>query len=338
MINKAAIKSILEDTSKGLTEDLASQAKNITEQYFGRTISLYTPLYLSNYCSSNCVYCGFNSHNKIKRYKLSKEQMHREMSFVAEKGIENILLLTGESYKLTPLSYLIDAVKIAQKYFSSITIEVHPMQEDEYRELFLSGVDGVTVYQETYDMKRYKQVHKGGIKTDYDFRYLAPKRAAQGGMRYISLGVLLGLGDVASDLASLYKHLSSLEKDFPGVEYSLSFPRLRSIKGKDFAVSSIDDATFIKIICLSRITFPRVGINLSTRETPKLRDRAIEFGVTRISAGSNTAVGGYTIKESSEQEPQFDIQDSRSVDEIISLLKKRNFDPILTDWRTINNE
>ena len=338
MITRSEIKNTLFDQSPEFLEDLAQKAKMTTEQYFGRTISLYAPLYVSNYCSSYCTYCGFHSHNRIKRFKLTQGQLHKEMAYVANNGIENILLLTGESYKATPLFYLEEAVEVAKHYFPSISLEVHPMNQDEYRELFIQGVDGITVYQETYNRKRYAHVHISGQKANYDYRYDTPRRAALGGMRNISMGILLGLADVAEDLFALYGHLRWMEKHFPGIEYGISFPRLRPIKGQDFAICNVDDRTFIKIICLTRVLFPRVGINLSTRENPNLRDHTLELGITRMSAGSNTSVGGYTIKPPEEQDPQFDIEDTRSVQDIIKLLKRRNFDPVLTDWRRIENE
>lgn len=331
------INDILANNDPAFVENLAREAQKITRQYFGRTISLYAPIYLSNYCSSYCTYCGFNSKNKITRVRLTPPQMHTEMKTVSKTGIESILLLTGESYKATPLAYLKEATGIAKQFFTNISMEVHPMESHEYRELFLSGVDGITIYQETYDRARYKEVHLAGKKSDYDFRRDTPKRAAEAGMRYISLGVLLGLSDTTSDLFSLYEHLSWMEKHFPGVEYSLSFPRLRKIKGRAFAICSVDDLTLIKIICMTRIRFPRVGINLSTRENPSLRDHALELGITRISAGSNTSVGGYTLKSDDEQEPQFDIEDARSVNDIVRLLKSKDFDPVFTDWRAIEN-
>ena len=338
MISVTKIKNILNNKDPKIVENLARKAKNLTEQYFGRTISLYAPLYLSNYCSSYCTYCGFNSHNRIHRMKLSIDQMHKEMSHIADSGIENILLLTGESYKATPLSYLKEAVTIARQYFPSISLEVHPMETEEYKKLFLAGADGITIYQETYDRARYSEVHISGKKSDYDYRISTPKRIAKAGIRQISLGILLGIGSVAEDILALYSHLHSMENSYPGVEYSLSFPRLRKIKGYDFAVFAVDDIEFIKIICLTRILFPRVAINLSTRENPKLRDNAIGLGVTRMSAGSNTSVGGYKIEVPANQDPQFDIEDKRTVSEIIKMLKEKNFDPILTDWRRIKNE
>jgi len=259
------------------------------------------------------------------------------MKAIAATGIEDILLLTGESYEATSLEYLKNAATIAKEYFSCVLLEVHPMETNEYQELFSIGADGVTIYQETYDRNRYKEVHLAGKKSDYDFRLGTPERAAKAGMRYISLGILLGLSDAASDLFELFNHLNYLEKNFPGIEYNLSFPRLRNIKGREFAKCDVDDETFVKIISLARINFPRVGITLSTREKPSLRDHLLGIGITRISAGSNTSVGGYEISKDSAQDPQFDIEDKRSVQEIIKSLKNNNFDPVFTSWRTIKN-
>jgi len=337
MITLSEIKSLLSDHNPATTERLAREAQQLTEQFFGRTISLYTPLYLSNYCSSHCTYCGFSAEKKIKRVKLTPQKIKDEMQAIARTGIENILLLTGESYRMTPLPYLREAACLAKEHFSNICMEVHPMEEDEYRDLFETGVDGITIYQETYDRVRYKEVHPSGKKSDYDFRYKTPERAAQAGIRQISLGILLGLGPLEEDLLSLYQHLRYLERNYPGVEYSLSFPRIRSIKGVGPKSQTVNDVSFLKIICLSRILFPRVGINLSTRESVRLRNNALGLGVTRISAGSRTSVGGYTVAAENKLDPQFDIDDNRCVEDIVRLLKQNNFDPVLTDWRRIGS-
>ncbi len=338
MITVEQLQRILEDTRPEVIEDLAQQAARMTRQQFGRTIVLYTPLYLSNFCSSHCTYCGFHSHNKIERIKLTPEQYRLEMQAIHNQGIRNILMLTGESYKHTPVEYLEEATRMASEYFQGIALEVHPMSVDEYKQLFAAGVDGVTVYQETYDRNRYSEVHLSGYKKDFDFRRDTPQRAAQGGIRNIALGILLGLSsDLAQDVHSLWSHLREMERSYPGVEYSVSFPRLRTIKSQEFARCDIDDITFTKILCLTRILFPRVGINLSTREEARLRDHLLEIAITRMSAGSNTSVGGYTLIDDDKQDPQFDIKDERSVADIITLLKSKNFDPIFTDWRHIEN-
>jgi 2-iminoacetate synthase len=338
MMTLNQIQKILNDNRPELLEQLAQDAKRLTEQNFGRTISLYAPIYLSNYCSSHCTYCGFHSQNKIERVKLTPDEIRREMEAIHETGIRNILLLTGESYKFTPVSYLEEAATVAKNFFQGISIEVHPMQTDEYRQLFEAGIDGVTIYQETYDRSRYAEVHLSGFKKNYDFRRETPFRAAQSGMRQISMGILLGLSEAARDIYELYNHLREMEKSFPGVEYSLSFPRLRTIKGREFALSDVDDKTFIKILCLTRILFPRIGINLSTREEPRLRDHLLGIGITKISAGSNTAVGGYSLKDIAQQDPQFDTEDKRSVQEVVAIIKAKGFDPVFTDWRPIENK
>lgn len=334
-----SLRAVLADDRPEALEALAQRSSAVTRQHFGRTLSLYAPLYLSNYCSSDCAYCGFKRANRIRRFKLTPDQMHAEMRFLSQQGIRNVLLLTGESYAATPNPYLVEAVTVAKAYFSAIALEVHPMDEAGYRELFAAGADGVTLYQETYDRKRYAEVHLAGTKADYDFRYHGPERAARAGMRALSLGILLGLApDLAGDLHALYTHLRWMERHYPGVEYSLSFPRFRPIKGESFPGSApVDDRTFVKVLCLTRTLFPRVGINLSTRETARLRDHAIELGVTRLSAGSNTAVGGYTQVDREAQDPQFDVEDQRSVHDIVRLLKERRFDPVFTDWRRIAN-
>ena len=338
MISLTQIQKTLIDERPEALENLAREAQRITEQNFGRTISLYAPVYLSNYCSSHCTYCGFHSQNKIERVKLTMDEARREMQTVHATGIRNILLLTGESYKFTPVSYLKESAQIAQEFFQGISLEVHPMLTAEYRELYESGVDGITVYQETYDRARYGEVHLSGYKKNYDYRRETPARAAAAGMRQISMGILLGLSEVARDVYELFCHLREMEKAFPGVEYSLSFPRLRTIKGREFALCDVNDQNFIKIISLTRIFFPRVGINLSTREEARLRDHLLGIGVTKISAGSNTAVGGYTLKNAADQDPQFDTEDKRGVAEVVKMIKSRGFDPVFTDWRPIENK
>src|ERR1700690_870726 len=257
MMTIQQIKNILNDKSPKSVEELALQAAQTTRQYFGRAISLYGRLYLSNFCSSHCTYCGFHSQNKIQRMKLEPGQYRKEMEFIHAQGIRNILILTGESYKHTPVFYLKEAALIASEYFQGIALEVHPMETAEYKELFAAGVDGITVYQETYDRTRYAQVHLSGYKKDYDFRYATPARAAQAGMRQISLGILLGLGDPAEDVFALHQHLRELERSFPGVEYSVSFPRLRTVKAESLAGGDVDDVQFVKIIALTRLLFPR---------------------------------------------------------------------------------
>lgn len=326
------ISSILEDPSRSRLEELAQNAAQITRQYFGRAISLYTPLYVSNYCASHCTYCGFHRNNKIPRVKLSLDEINAEMKTIAATGIRNILLLTGESPEITPPSWLTDVIRLAKNYFQGIGLEVYPMDEKDYHLLHEAGADSVTLFQETYDPARYAQVHLAGQKTNYDYRRTAPERVARAGFSRFSLGVLLGLGPLASDLDALYAHLRELEKHFPGVEYTLCFPRLRTINAQTLAPSTVDDVTFTKVLALSRILFPRVGINLSTRENASFRNHALSICATRISAGARTTVGGYQHHTETEA-PQFDVADDRSVEDVVRYLKNNDFDPVFTDWR-----
>lgn len=312
-------------------------AKKTTLQYFGRTIGLYAPLYISNYCDNLCVYCGFNSGEKLERRKLTHDEIKKECAAIAKTGIQNILILTGESRTQAPVSYIKDAVLTAKKYFSNISLEIYPLETQEYRELYEAGADGIVIYQETYDRIRYQELHLYGKKTDYDFRYGAPERIAKAGMRQISLGVLLGLSDWKEDIKALFDHLKYLESKYPGVEYSLSFPRLKPINGDDSNYFIVSDHDMLNIICSARINFPRVGINLSTRERAEFRDSILGYGITKMSAGSITSVGGYSILDKN-QECQFSVSDNRSVSQIKSMLKDKGFDPVLTDWRSIVNE
>lgn len=334
MISLHKLKDILEDNDRDSFEQLAQKARETTLHYFGRAVSIYAPLYLSNYCDNHCLYCGFKRDKNVRRKRLSVEEMHVEMQRVAEAGIQSILLLTGESRTRSPVGYIKDAVQTAAQYFANISIEVYPLAEEEYRELFQAGVDGVTIYQETYHRERYKELHLKGKKADYDFRLNTPDRIARSGIRMISMGVLLGLSEVAEDIHNLFQHLDRLERQYPGVEYSLSFPRIVPINNSIDYVD-VPDVMLIKLICLARILFPRVGINLSTRERAHIRDHALPVGVTRISAASKTSVGGYSLGDNLHEDPQFEVIDSRSVQEIVDMLNANGFDPVFTDWRRI---
>jgi 2-iminoacetate synthase len=336
MISFEKLKDILNNNDRNLIENLAQKARATTIRYFGRAISIYAPLYLSNFCENHCVYCGFNRTIAVKRKKLTRAEMHKEMKKVSQSGIQNILLLTGESRSVTPVDYIKTAVNAAKDYFPGISLEVYPLEIDEYKELFAAGVDGVTIYQETYNKEQYKMLHQAGKKTDYHYRYETPVRIAKSGIRMINMGVLLGLSHVTGDVYHLFLHLEQMEKKYPGVEYALSFPRFIPLKESGVRYFEVSDLTLIKLICTARILFPRVGINLSTREKPHLRDHALPLGVTKISAASKTTVGGYSSEEN--KDPQFEVMDHRSVDEIAAVLNHRGFDPVFTDWRRITND
>jgi 2-iminoacetate synthase len=224
---------------------------------------------------------------------------------------------------------------VARKYFTSIQLEIYPLLEEEYREMYAAGVDGITIYQETYNRVRYRLLHPEGKKSDYRHRYQTPQRVAKAGLRMLTMGILLGLSEIARDAFLLFKHLEKMQRRFPGVEYTISFPRLinSGIESGDYV--EVSDKTLVKLICLTRILFPTLGINLSTRESASLRDHALRVGVTKISAASRTCVGGYVEKKSGS--PQFQVKDNRSVSEIVNMLKNSGFDPVFTDWRPIPN-
>jgi 2-iminoacetate synthase len=327
---------ILNKAKSGDLEELARNSKTLTEQYFGRTISLYAPLYIANYCDNYCTYCGFSAGLKLHRRKLTLVEIEQECKVLAATGIQNILILTGESREHSSVEYIREAVLLAKKYFPNIMLEIYPLETTEYQELYRAGADGVTLYQETYNRERYSELHPAGRKRDYDYRYQAPERIAQAGLRSISLGVLLGLADWQEDIKSLFEHLRYLEKKYPGVEYSLSFPRLQKINNQKYY--EVSDENMVEIINTARLLFPRVGINLSTRERADFRDALIGLGITRMSAGSATAVGGYSDPQIKKQDQQFAVNDERSVAEIKTLLLNKGYDPVLTDWRSIPNE
>ena len=332
MYDKTQILELFNSADQLLLEQLAVRTQKITRQYFGKTISLYAPLYLSNHCANACVYCGFHAGRDIPRRKLNELEIEKECQALARSGIQSILLLTGESRDDTPPEYLEQAVRLAKKYFADISLEVYPLDTAEYARLNAAGCDGVTIFQETYDRDRYKILHPAGKKSDYAYRRDTPRRIALGGMRRITLGVLLGLADWRQDILALYAHLRDLEKEFPGVEYALSFPRLQKLSDCADAGYPVSDADLVKIICVTRLLFPRIGINLSTRESARFRDRAVNFGVTKISAGSSTSVGGYADVRAAGQ---FEVNDTRSVAEIKTMLERQGFDPVFTDWRCL---
>ena len=338
MLDAQAVRAVLTDTSRSACEDLARRAARLTRQHFGRAVSLYAPLYLANYCENHCVYCGYHNRRDISRLKLGQGEMRREMEALAATGIRSVLLLTGESRYFTPPEYLVEAVREARRFFPSVSLEVYPLETEEYRELVKAGADGVTLYQETFDRERYAAVHLAGRKRDYDWRFEAPHRMARAGVRFLSLGVLLGLWDAAADVAALFAYVHDMERRYPSVEYSLSFPRIIPYADTP-EIYPVPDVDLIKILALARLEFPRAGISLSTRETAALRGHALEIAVNRISAASRTTVGGYAAEqhpagaEGTGDPGQFEVQDARDVADVVASLKQAGFDPVFTDWR-----
>ena len=312
-------------------EPLAQTAHYLTKQYFGKTILLYTPLYLSNYCDNQCLYCGFNTTNNIERKKLSLDEVEREAQFIAKTGLKHILILTGESRKITPMAYLKDCIAVLKKYFSSISMEIYPLEEDEYKELIQKGIDGLTIYQEVYDEDIYKKMHLSGPKTDYSFRLDTPERAAKAGIRTINIGALLGLNQWEKEVFFLGLHAKYLQNKYPGCEISVSIPRIRKQVSSFKEPFMVSDKNIAQMILAIRIFLPRIGISLTTREKAQLRDNIIPLGITKISAGSITSVGGHTLGLPDNTE-QFSILDKRNVAEIKKMLLEKGYQPLFKDW------
>jgi 2-iminoacetate synthase len=314
-------------------EDMAQAAHRVTLQHFGHTILLFTPLYLANYCINHCVYCGFNAGNNILRRKLTFPEVELEARAIAETGLQHLLVLTGESRQYTPVSYIGECIYLLRQYFSSISIEIYPLSCEEYGELIMEGADGLTIYQEVYDRAIYKQMHPKGPKRNYRFRLEAPERAAAVGMRSVNIGALLGLNDWRTEVFLAGMHLNYLQKQFPGVEASISLPRLRPQLGGFQSRFPLSDLDFVQALLAVRLFLPRAGITISTRENAVLRDNLVKLGVTKMSAGSATAIGGHT--DARDGIGQFEISDNRSVDEMRKTIISLGYRPVLKDWHDL---
>lgn len=325
--------ALLSPAAEKYLEPMAQKAHALTLQHFGRTIQLYTPMYLSNFCENQCAYCGFNAKNQLERRKLTLEEVEKEAAFIASTGIEHVLILTGDSRAESPVSYILECLQILKKHFASISAEIYALTREEYGALVQGGIDGLTIYQETYDEKVYKKVHSSGPKQDYRFRLDAPERAAAAGMRNVNIGTLLGLDDWRKEVFLMALHAQYLQDRYGDVEIGVSLPRLRPHAGDFKDIRATTDRNITQIITALRIFLPRIGITLSTRESAALRENLLPLGITRMSAGSTTRVGGHTIAtEGSGEVPQFEISDERNVDQIKAMLAAKGYQPVLKDW------
>lgn len=323
--------NLLSEQAQNFLEEMAQKSRRLTRQYFGRTIGIYAPLYISDFCTNHCTYCGFNHSTDFKRTKLSLAQIENEAKAIAKMGIRHILVLTGEAPAKTPMSYLEGAVDILKKYFSSIALEIFPMDEDAYAILKNAGADSLTVYQETYDQTIYKNVHPKGKKADYKYRLSTPERGAKAGFRAINIGPLFGLGEPRYEAFMTGLHARYLELAFPDVEIALSLPRMTKAEGGIEPQNILDDKGFVQFMLAWRLFLPRAGINISTRESAGFRDKIIRLGPTRYSAGSKTDVGGYAL-HADDATVQFEITDTRSVEEISSMIRQNGYQPVFKDW------
>lgn len=317
-------------------EVMARKASELTLRQFGRTIHLFTPLYLSNYCTNHCIYCGFNCRNSILRSQLTLEQVESEAKAIATTGLKNLLILTGDSRAKAGPDYLHDCVTVLRKYFPSVSIEIYAMEEDEYASLVADGVDGMTMFQETYDEKLYPTLHPKGPKSDFRFRLDAPERACKAGMRVVNIGALLGLADWRHDAFLTGLHAGWLMDHYPETDIATSLPRMRPHAGEYQPATVVSDRDLVQVLLAFRIFRPRLGITVSTREAPEFRENILPLGVTRMSAGVSTSVGGHVEQEDEKNVVQFEISDGRSVDEMCAMLRSHGFQPVFKDWEPLD--
>jgi 2-iminoacetate synthase len=322
--------NLLSPKALNYIEEIAQKAHKISIEHFGKCILLYAPLYVSNFCINNCVYCGFSTGNKIKREVLSFKEIEENCNVIAGYGINHVLLVTGESTVKTPLDYLKKCVKILKKYFEGIDIEIYPLNEHEYKELADAGADGLTIYQETYNENLYKVLHTIGNKTDYRNRLETCERAGTANFRNLNVGALLGLNDFISEIFFASIHAKYLQKKFPSAEIGISFPRLRPAAGSYQPKIAISDNNLVQAICAVRLFINRINITISTRENKNLRDNLIPLGITKMSAASKTQVGGYAKKTHLNE--QFEINDAATVEEVKVMIYRNHYQPIMKDW------
>ncbi len=332
------LKALLSPAAKGHLEEMAARAKTETGKHFGNTVYLFTPLYLANYCENYCVYCGFNCYNDISRKKLTREEMKKEMEVIAASGIEEILLLTGESRSMSDVNYIGEACRLAAKYFRNVGLEIYPVNTEEYRYLHECGADYVTVFQETYDADRYEKLHLMGHKRVFPYRFEAQERAIRGGMRGVAFSALLGLADFRKDALASALHVYYLQRKYPHVEYSLSCPRLRPIiHNEKIDPLDVHERELCQILCAYRIFLPYVGITVSSREQKHFRDGIVKIAATKVSAGVSTGIGDHESKYEGTEggdagDEQFAISDDRSFDQMYGDMEKEGLQPVLNDY------
>lgn len=331
-------KALLSPAAEPFLEKMAEKAKYETSKHFGNTVYLFTPLYIANYCENYCVYCGFNCYNQINRKKLNYEEIEHEMKVIADSGIEEILMLTGESRKVSDVEYIGEACKLASRYFKNVGLEIYPLNSDEYKYLHECGADYVTVFQETYDSDKYETLHLMGHKRVFPYRFEAQERALMGGMRGVGFSALLGLADFRKDALASALHVYYLQRKYPYAEYSLSCPRLRPIINND-RINPLDvgERQLCQVLCAYRIFLPYVGITVSSREQKHFRDGIVKIAATKVSAGVSTGIGDheskYTGKDNGNAgDEQFEISDGRSFDQMYADMTDEGMQPVLNDY------
>ena len=325
--------ALLSPAAAPFLEEMAQLAQQETRKHFGNSVYMFTPIYISNYCENYCIYCGFNCRNKIQRAKLTYEEIEKEMEAIAATGLEEILILVGESRKQSDVEYLGEACKIARRYFKMVGLEVYPMNSDEYAYLHECGADYVTVFQETYDSDKYETLHLGGHKRVFPYRVNAQERALKGGMRGVGFGALLGLADFRKDAFATGIHAWLLQRKYPQAEIAFSCPRLRPIINNDkINPKDVHEAQLLQVITAYRLFMPFAGITISTRESARFRDNIVTIAATKISAGVSTGVGSHVEELEDKGDEQFEIDDSRGVAEIHQMLLERGMQPVMNDY------
>ncbi len=327
-------KALISPAAKPYLEQMAQLSREITKKRFGNTIQMYIPMYLSNECQNICTYCGFSMTNKIPRRTLTDTEILKEVAFLKQKGYDHILLVTGEANRTVGVEYIANAIQLIQKQFANITIEVQPLDEEDYKLLKKKGLYAVLVYQETYHKEEYKKHHPKGKKSNFYYRLETPDRLGRTGIHKIGLGALFGLEDWRTDSFFTALHLQYLQKTYWKTKYSLSFPRLRPHSGGLEPKVEMTDPDLVQLICAYRLLDEDVELSLSTRESELFRNNAVNFGITSISAESKTNPGGYAVEKQSLE--QFEISDERSTEEIAKMLKSKGFEVVWKDWEHFN--
>ena len=326
-------KALLSPEALPLLEEIAEAARAETKKHFGNSVNMFTPLYISNYCENYCIYCGFNCHNKIHRAKLNAEEIEHEMQAIAKTGLQEILILTGESKKMSDVKYIGEACKIARKYFKVVGLEVYPMDSDGYRYVHECGADYVTVFQETYNSDKYETLHLAGHKRIFPYRVNTQERALMGGMRGVGFAALLGLSDFRKDALATGMHAYLIQRKYPHAEIAFSCPRLRPIINNDkINPKDVHEPQLLQVICAYRLFMPFASITISTRECQRFRDNVVDIAATKISAGVDVGIGGHDGEREKKGDEQFEISDSRNVDEVYKALTDKGLQPVMSDY------
>lgn len=326
-------RALLSPAAEPFIEEIAHRAQIETRKHFGNSVMMFTPVYIANYCENYCIYCGFNCHNKIRRAKLDLNEVEHEFAEIAKTGLQEVLILTGESRKMSDVKYIGEACRIAKKYFKVIGVEVYPMNSDEYRYLHECGVDYVTVFQETYNSDKYETLHLEGHKRIFPYRFYAQERAILGGMRGVGFAALLGLDDFRKDAFATGYHAYLLQQKYPHAEIAISCPRLRPIINNDkINPKDVHEKQLLQVICAYRLLLPFASITISTRERAGFRDNIIKIAATKISGGVSVGIGGHGEDEEEKGDEQFDISDGRSVSEVYEAIEKAGMQPVMSDY------